>query len=527
MKGFNLFRKVSSDNFNTIAKVVELIVIFGFISFNYSLLRGLKDVFVYNLISKESIYPLKVLVIPCIFLFTMLYTFIAKRVDRDSRFYIVISYFFLFFFIWVFVLYPNRSLLPLDGLARFLSKYISYSGIYNCFRYWYVSLFYIHAELWGTIVLGVTFWSFANEVTSVEQAKKIYPILTAGAAMGAICSGLFMFNFSDDSDIQLNIILFLILGILAIYINLSSRVGKDVINNVKKQKKILSFAESIKVLLSSRYLMWLACIVFGYNMFIVFLECIWKGRVGSYETEMFKCFISEGYGKDVAKAMAKNKVTVIYGVQSILTGLFSLLWILFVVAFMSKDSKGGNVAVKKSSGNWLRIALFTPVTALISSLLFFITFKNSGVLNYVVAHFLKVDIGACNDVDIKNVVISSLLVLIFIGLVFLCFIKSSKYVFFDTSKERAYIPLDKESKTSGKAAIDAIGSRLAKGSGALLISLLSTLFGGLDSIVNIAFCFVFFLIFLWIISVLKLNPLYEQKCLEKEKENSVTEKKDN
>ena len=54
---------------------------------------------------------------------------------------------------------------------------------------WSFSIFYILSELWGSVVLSMLFWQFANEITKVTEAKRFYGLFGMIGNVGLLLSG--------------------------------------------------------------------------------------------------------------------------------------------------------------------------------------------------------------------------------------------------------------------------------------------------------------------------------------------------
>ncbi len=172
-------------------KFLPMFFIFFLIAFNYNVLRSYKDSIIITASHSgaEAIPFIKLwAVLPSAVLFTVLFTRLSNWFSREKVFYITLSIFLVFFLVFAFVLYPAQEYLHPNELADTLQAILpkGFKGLIAIFRNWTFSLFYVMSELWGTAILSVLFWGFANEVTNVGEAKRFYGVIIASIVVGLL-----------------------------------------------------------------------------------------------------------------------------------------------------------------------------------------------------------------------------------------------------------------------------------------------------------------------------------------------------
>ena len=437
-------------------KLVPMVLMFFLILFNYTILRDLKDSLIVTAAGSgaETIPFLKVWgVLPMAFLFMVVYAKLSNKLSKKNLFYSTIVPFLVFFSLFATVIYPLRDYLHPHELAdKLQASYPNLNGLIAVFRNWSFSLFYVMAELWGSVALSLLFWGFANDITKVSESKRFYNLFGLFGNFALILSGQTIVFFSryskkvaaaggDSMQVTLNYLMSAVIVSALLIIGLYWWMQKYVLTDkrfynpeeckkAKKSKPKMSMKESFLYLIRSKYIGCLAVLVLAYGICINLIEVTWKSQLK----------LQYSNPTDYAEFM---------GNFSTFTGIAVILMMLFV---------GGNVIRKFG---WTKGALATPIVLMLTGAVFF--------------SFIMFGDSLTGITSILST--TPLMIAVMFGTIQNIMSKSTKYSLFDPTKEMAYIPLDQESKVKGKAAIDVVGARLGKAGGSLIQQFLIVSFG--------------------------------------------------
>src|SRR5262249_4906317 len=140
-------------------KLLPMFAIFFLISFDYNVLRTMKDTLVVTAKSSgaEVIPFIKVWgMFPGAILMTLLFTRLSNWLSRETVIYVMLSLFLVYFFIFTFVLYPAREYLHPNATADLLQSVLpsSFKWWISMFRNWTFTSFYVMSELWSNIIFS-------------------------------------------------------------------------------------------------------------------------------------------------------------------------------------------------------------------------------------------------------------------------------------------------------------------------------------------------------------------------------------
>ena len=473
-------------------KLVPMLIMLFCVCFNYSILRNLKDaIIITENGSGAAIIPFIKgwVMLPAAVISTIIFTKLSNHFSRKTVLQVIVSGFLLFFFLFAFVLYPNRALLNPHHFADFLEANLpgGCKAMIGMVRHWTLTGFYVVAELWGSIVLSVLFWSFANEITKIHEAPRFYSVLSIGSNTSPIIAGQVAVFFTTDIfnpnlffgstawEQTLMQITLLVIGsgiMMLLAFRWITRHALDPIaktneaahssaENREPKKKKLGFRDSILYIARSKYLLCIAMLVISYNLVIALVEVIWKDQ------------LRELYPSPQHYNTYMNHLTSLMGVIS--TGAS-----LLMVGILSRLG-------------WTKTALLTPIVLLITSVAFFFFFFADTTLSPIVSALLGT---------------TPLALAVLLGSIQNCFSKAAKYSLFDTTKEMAFIPLDKELKLKGKAAIDGIGSRFGKSASSYIHQGFYFVFCSLHASAPYVALVLIAVIVVWIIAVLSLGKQF-------------------
>lgn len=478
------------------------------ILFNYTIVRDLKDALVVKQIGGAAISFVKFwATMPAAIIFVVLYTKLSSILSKKQLFYVSLLPFLLFFACFGFVLYPNLDIITpaQSSIDNLVATYPRFEFFFRMYGKWPLTLFYAFAELWGSVVISLLFWQFANDITRIKEAKRFYSLFGMIANLGLVASGLTLIYFSNRVQLYTNSLIgwshnlqyimsiFVLFGVavLLIYNWMHKNVLTDPLlydpedKSPKKKKTKLGLIDSVKLIFTSKYIGLIAALVLCYGIAINLIEVTWKNQLGHY-------------------LHSEHEYTAFMGKFSLITGLV-------VIPFMFI---GSNIVRKLG---WRFAAAATPVMIALTGFLFF-----SSIL-FSQTDWMKWILGVIS--------MTPIVLAVYMGMAQNILSKATKYSLFDATKEMSYIPLSDDLKVKGKAAVDVIGGRMGKSGGSVIQqTLIMTLAVGVadpqSAITPYLLGFVGVIIVVWLVAVGGLSKLFGQAAKEKEDELAAMESRE-
>jgi AAA family ATP:ADP antiporter len=476
---------------NELGKFVPMSALMFCILFNQNILRILKDSILISEISAEVASFAKVYcVTPAAALFVVIYAKMVNHLSFVKIYYYLLSFFLGFFIIFAFIIYPNTDIFHTnsESLARIMVNYPHLKWYIAIICNWSYIVFYTLSELWPNIFYILLFWQFANEITTTEEAKRFYTFFSLFGNSSLIVVGFLMMNLSSEKTFAkyfLNITnsKITLVQVSTIFVTISSILSCLLIRFLTNKifidhkfcsspkdlevdnHKNMGMLESFKYIAKSKYLWLMVVCSAAFGCSINLVEAVWKAKI-----------------KELYPTV--NSYAEFNGLYILWTGVTIIVMTII----------GNNIM---RNHNWFIAAIISPIIIMVTGIMFFVLVVFDTQILSLFDHVI---------------VISPLVIAVLVGAVQNILAKGTKYSIWDSSMQMLYIPLDKELRTKGKAAVDVISSKFGKSSSGLLQSIIFTIiptatFTSISPVLMVMFTII---CVLWIYAIRKIYFEYQK-----------------
>lgn len=456
-------------------KTFLMLVVLFLVSFVYSILRTLKLTILLAEpdLPTEAVSYLKIFgIMPAALLFTWLATRMQTYTGQEKTFLGMNLFFGVLFAFLTLVVMPNKEFYRL-GIPL-------YNDVIILIDRWYISLYYVAAEMWSSIMLNMLCWGVIIEVTKLKESKRLYALFSLAGNTGTYAAGLwgsstvksqaqYFYGVPptwEQSLVFQMIVLwaFQALIMLAFWAAMRSQHQEQ---QQQLQKKVkVGFWEAIKIAWENPIVRNISIMMVCFNIVYHIIDVVHNDYVRTL-------FVG-----------AADSINSYLNLVSKYLGIFSIIfsWIL--------------------SGSFVRVfgipasLYFTPVLWFILSCLDI--FGQTGVVP---------EMGFIWEGMVVPLHILSLSLILSVG-------RAAKFTIFDTAKEMSLLSLSVQEKRLGKASIDGITTRLGKSGGAWMVIVLTSVAGGVAGAIELLHGTIFISYALWFVSVYFLI-----KCLPSEARN--------
>ena len=437
------------------AAFVTMFAIITLLYFNFSILRSVRNALVVADGGGAELLPFFELWagLPAAIALTWFITRLCRRFSLSRVFSILTLMFLVFFGLFAFWIYPRFAL---NHAATPMASFLSY-GPEIVWAYWPKALFFAVSELWKVALLSVLFWSAANRSLRKEYAQIVYGPLLAGGSLGALLAGPVTawctasggsFGWLESLYLVSSIMIVVGFVLIALFYYLTSLLAKPDLEE-EPMPSDLSLTKAVRSFRMHTSLPWIGLLVLGDYLAYGLTEVVFLNT------------LKNAFPDPQAYCHYMGMLTFWAGLGTLILGVFLAPQML-------------------SRLPWHISALVTPVAFLLTSILFF------GYAYWW--HAYTTSSWA-----------------IAMGSVMYCTCRATKYTFFDSTRELAYMHLDRKTQLEGKLVIDGIGGRVGRATSSVFNMGLIRLWGSVDGAAPVAGGLSALFVGLWIFAAQQLG----------------------